>query len=222
MMEWVRKNKTLVAVLCTIVGLAIFAVLGVVIVKSYTLSIQNEGQRKEQDLTALYKESVNSLSTCIDKGRTAAQVTEEEFQKIKEILVETAAARYQNDSAATSALGGGQLISALQENYPTVDQRDWQNLQTLVVGCRGDFQDKQDRIQAYAADFNKWRVSDDIFNSSIKAQFPDKELALVEPDGTTLRGQDAYDRITRVVTVAEANTAFDSGLLGAQDLFGSK
>lgn len=220
-MEWLKKNKVLVIVLAALVVIGLI-ILGVV---SYTFSVKNEGERQEQDLTALYNQSLNSLSTCVDQGRTAAQVTEQEYQTIKETLVEVASARYVDaDGQPTSAsgvLGGGQLISALQENYPQIDQRDWQNLQTLVVGCRDEFQGSQDRIQVTAAAYNRWRVSDDILSQGIKSGFPSNELKVVKPNGETVYGQAAYDRITRVVSAEDANTAFESGSLGEQDLFGN-
>jgi len=219
-MEWFKKNKTLVVVLgaVVVIGLIILAVIG------YNFSVRNEGERQEQDLTALYNQSINSLSTCVDQGRIAAQVTEEEYQTIKETLVEVASARYVdaegNPTNASGVLGGGQFVSALQENYPQIDQRDWQNLQTLVVGCRDEFQGSQDRIQVMAATYNKWRVTDNLFNAGIKSDFPSDELKMVKPDGETLYGQAAYDRITRVVSTDEANAAFESGNLEEQDLFG--
>ena len=218
-MEWIRKNKTLVIVLSAIVAIGLI----ILIVVSYTFSVRNEGERYEQRLTQLYNSSLNSLSTCIDQGSIAAQVTEKEFETLREILIEVTAARYVdssgNDTDASEVLGGGQLFSAIVENYPTIDQRSWQNLQTLVVGCRDEFQGAQDRTQNEARTYNEWRVTDDIFNSWIKSEFPSDELKVTTADGTTLYGMAAYDRITRVVSVTEANDAFESGELAEQDLF---
>jgi hypothetical protein len=218
-MEWIQKNKTLVIVVAAVVAVAI-VVLSVV---SYVIAVRNEGERYEQRLTQLYNQSLNSLSTCIDQGRIAAQVTVQEFETLKEILVEVAAARYVDDAGnatdASEVLGGGAMFSAIIESYPTIDQRSWQNLQTLVIGCRDEFQGTQDRVQNEARTYNEWRVTDDIFNSWIKAEFPSDELKVTTADGDTLYGMAAYDRITRVVSVNEANLAFESGELAAQDLF---
>jgi hypothetical protein len=46
-------------------------------------------------------------------------------------------------------LRGGQLISALKGEYLQIDQRSWQNLQTFVIGCRDEFQAKQDRNSGF-------------------------------------------------------------------------
>lgn len=200
-------------------------ILVVIIVMAILNSIQgtfNEGERREQDLTALYNSSQVSLSTCLDQGRTAAQVTEEEYEKIEEILVNAAGARYTDESTASTVIGGGTLFSAVVEAYPQIDQRSWQNLQTVVVGCRDEFQGSQDRIQAAAAEYNRWRVSNDIFNGWIKGQFPSNELMVMTPAGKPLYAMSAYVQITQVVTAEEAKLAFETGELGEQDLFGDE
>jgi hypothetical protein len=218
-MEWIKKNNILVIVLAALVVMAII----VVSIISYTFAIRNEGERREQRMTQLYSQSVNSLSTCIDQGRIAAQVSEREFETLKGILVGVAAARYVdgagNDTDASEVIGGGQLFSAVIENYPSIDQRSWQNLQTVVVGCRDEFQGAQDRTLNEARTYNEWRVTDDMFNSQIKADFPSDELKVVTADGESLYGLAAYDRITRVVAVSDATMAFETGELGEQDLF---
>jgi len=207
-------------------GIALVVVIIAVSVISTYMNTRNEGKRQEQSLTALYNQSMNSLSTCLDQGQTAAQVTQKEYESIKDILVGTVSARYVDETGAptdaSGVLGGGKLISALQEAYPQIDQRSWQNLQTIVVGCRDEFQGTQDRIQTYAANYNKWRVTTDLSNFWIKSGFPSDELKVRTANGDTLYGQAAYDRITRVVSVADATTAFETGQLGEQDLFGNK
>lgn len=207
-----------------VLGAVVLVAIIVISCINYVIGVRNEGERQEQDLTALYSQSMNSLSTCFDQGQVAAQVTQKEYESIKDILVGAVSARYVDASGnatnASGVLGGGQLISALQEQYPQIDQRSWQNLQTLVIGCRDEFQGKQDQIQAFAASYNKWRVSDNLFNSWIKAEFPSKELKVTTANGDNLYGQSAYDRITRVVAVDEAITAFETGKLDGQDLFG--
>ncbi len=221
-MEWIKKHKSLVI----IVAIVLTVIIIVLIAVSYTFSVRNQGERYEQRLTQLYGESVNSLSTCLDQGQVAAQVTKQEFESIKEILVDVAAARYVDDEGdttdASEVLGGGSLFSGLQEAYPQIDQRSWQNLQTVVVGCRDEFQGAQNRVLNEARLFNEWRVSDDLFSSWIKQSFPSNELKVVTANGDTLYAMSAYDRITRVVAVDDANEAFESGELGEQDLFGEE
>ena len=95
-------------------------------------------------------------------------------------------------------------------------------LQTVVVGCRDEFQGAQNRTLNEARTYNEWRVTDDIFNSQIKADFPSDELKVVTANGESLYGLAAYDRITRVVAVSDATSAFETGELGEQNLFSKK
>ncbi|MGV9001866.1 MAG: hypothetical protein ACOH18_02830 [Candidatus Saccharimonadaceae bacterium] len=205
-------------------GIALVVIIVLWYFFGYAVSQRNEGEQQEQDLTALYSQSMISLSTCLDQGQVAAQVTQQEYESIKNVLVGAVSARYVDANGkstnASGALGGGQLISALQEQYPQIDQRSWQNLQTLVIGCRDEFQGKQDHVQAYAASYNRWRVSNSAFNSWIKSSFPSDELKVTTATGDTLYGRSAYDRIVRVVAVQEAIKAFETGTLDEQNLFG--
>ena len=218
-MVWIKKHVKLMIGLAA----ALVVALIVIVVVNNIYAEKNVGERKEQRLTQLYNQSLTSLSTCIDQGQIAAQVSEREFESLREVLVDVTAARYVdsagNDTDASEVLGGGQLFSAVIENYPSIDQRSWHNLQTVVVGCRDEFQGSQDRVQNEALTYNEWRVTDNIFNSWIKADFPSNELKVKTADGDTLYAMAAYDRITRVVSVAEANSAFESGELAEQNLF---
>ncbi|MEO7904435.1 MAG: hypothetical protein ABIR91_01425, partial [Candidatus Saccharimonadales bacterium] len=76
------------------IGAVVAVLLLVVGYAAYSIGQRNEGERKEQDLTALYNQSMNSLSTCLYQGRVAAQVTEKEYASIKDIFVGAASARY--------------------------------------------------------------------------------------------------------------------------------
>ena len=205
----------------------VIALVVVVIVAVFTVSTINmikgtfnEGERMEQKLTALYSNSLGTLSECLDKGRVAAQVSVEEFERLKDVLTEVVGVRYEEGSDVSEVLGGGSAFSAIVEAYPQIDQRSWQNLQVVVVGCRGEFQAAQERIQADASIYEQWRVSEDAFNGWIKEQFPSDELFVITPSGVPLDGRAAFEHITRVVTLEEANKAFESGVLGEQDLFG--
>lgn len=211
-----RKYKMLIIVLGVVVAVAI-AVWAVV---SYNIRENNKGETHEQRLSQVYSNSIITLSACLDKGRVAAQVSQEQFNQVEDLLVNTAAARYTDDSAASAAIEGGQMFSGVAESYPDIDMTTWNNLQTVVVGCRDEFKGSQQRIQQEARVYNEWRVNNNILNTGIKAGFPSDELRVTMPDGTPLSGMAAYSFITREVTVEDAKAAFQEGELGEQDLFG--
>lgn len=233
-MEWFNKNKKLVIIAGSIIAAIVVVLLVWLSIATAINNTRNEGEVLENKLTATYNKSVLSLGTCIDEGRVAAQVTEKEYATVKAILVETAAARYVTVDGertnATDALGGGQFISALHEEYPEIDQRSWQNLQTLVVGCRERFKGTQEEIQFRAASFENWIELDDPIGGWIKDEFPSDDLKIqvyqdlngngIEDD--YLYGEDAFTRIMNPVTAEGAKIAFDSGVLEEQDVFGDE
>lgn len=215
--EWFRKNRVLVAVGAAVVVLAIV----ILMVVQYRIGVRNDGEARQERVEQLYDNSRNSLSTCLDQGQIAAQVTEQEFESLKEILVEVVGARYVSESSASAVIGGGQLFSAVVEAYPQIDQRSWQNLQTVVVGCRSEFQGAQNRLLDEAQQFDTWMLNNSIWNSGIKSDFPTDDLTVVNLSADSVEtGQDALEYMTRVITVEDANTAFETGELGEQDLFG--
>lgn len=217
-MEWIKKH---------VVAVAAVAVVAVVVLGTwvYSFGVRNYGEAMQERIEALYNQSRTSLSACIDQGNVAAQVTVQEYESLKDILTDVASARYVdaegNPTNASGVLGGGQLISALSEQYPEIDQRGWLNLQSLVIGCRDDFRNAQDRVFIDAASFEQWKLTDNPFNAWIKDDFPSSTLNVENlATGEMLTGQAALDYMTRVISVAEANEAFESGELGEQDLFG--
>lgn len=220
---WLARNTKLA------IGIAVALVLAFValLIVQYTISVRNEGEIMQERIETLYKTSQNSLSTCIDQGQIAAQVAVQERESLGDTLTDVASARYTdangNPTNASGALGGGQLISMLQEQYPTVDPALFKNLQATVIGCRTQFQGAQDRLFIDAQAFEQWQLSNNVFNSAIKDSFPSEELD-VENLATkqTVTGVAALAYMTRVITVEAAKDAFESGTLVEQDLFASK
>lgn len=209
-------------------GAAIIVVVLIVVFISYaswSKNITNDGEGRQERVEQTYKSAQNSLSTCLDQGKTAAQVSEQEFTRLKEILVDVTSARYVdengNDTDASTALGEGRLFSAVIEAYPTIDQTSFQNLQAVVVGCRDEYQGAQDRLQNEIREFETWFLTDSVFNSHIKGKFPTNELdALNFATGEVLVAEEALAYMDRVILVGDAKTAYNEGELGEQDLFG--
>ena len=214
MKNWIQKNKILVG----LIGLIVVGGLIALSVISYNYSVRNEGEAYEKRLTQLHSKARASLSTCIDQGNVGAQVTQQEFESLKEILIGVVSARYEDGGSAEEVLGGGSMFSAIVESYPTIDQRSWQNLQVIVVGCRDEFQGAQNHLFNEARLYNEWRINDNLFNASIKKEFPSDELTVETAEGT-LTGELAYKYIVRVISVEAANTAYENGELEEQDLF---
>lgn len=215
--------STLIKVL--IVGALILALVAPIwIYLSWKQGINNEGNTQQQRIVALERAVETELSTCLDSSRLAANITKEEFESIKDILTSVASARYVDadgkSTVAEGTLGGGSFISALQENYPQIDQSSWQRLMDVVVGCRKDVRDDQDRLQLYATEFKTWTQTGGVFGSKIRNNFPNENLEAYDNLAKrNLTGKEALSYLTRVIKTSEATTAIDTGVMPDQDLF---
>lgn len=214
-MELIKKYKWAAAI-------AVLLVLGLIVygVMSWHNGIMNTGREKQRDLVTLNRGIETSLSNCLDSGATAAKVVLQQNTSLKDLYVKTAAARYENDSAANEAIRGGSMFSAIRESYPTIDQKTWNDLLTLVVACRKDVKDAQDRLQHDAGEFDKWRTTGGVIERTVRNNFPNDELTATDQKGNVLIGDAALKYLTKVISIADAKSAMDTGKMPEQDLFG--
>ena len=205
------------------VGVAFALVIGVLGIWQYRKSVENEGQALQERLEQTHQMAQNSLSACLDQGQVAAQVADQEFTRLEDVLAGAVSARYVDSDgrALNGDAASGAAFSAIVEAYPDVDQASFQNLQAIVVGCRDEYQGAQDRLFNEATVLETWVQTDNIWNQEIKNNFPTDGLETIDYDtGEVLTGQAALDHMTRVILVGDARAAYASGELGEQDLFG--
>lgn len=219
-MTQLRKPRVLIPVVGAVALLVV-----VLSVWQYHISVTNEGEALQERVEQTYESAQNSLSTCLDQGQTAAQVADQEFDRLKDILIDVASARYVdgqgNPTGASQALGGGVFFSAVFEAYPNISQQGFQNLQAVVVGCRDEYQGSQDRLFNEVREFETWIQVGNVFNQWIKNNFPTDSLDAEDyGTGDLLVGQPALEYMSRVIMVVEARDAYRDGELGEQDLFG--
>lgn len=209
-----------------LIGLGIVVVI-VGIVLSYlgwANGIKNEGARQQNNIMQLRRNMGIEISTCLDKGSTAAQVAMQQNASLKDTLTSIVQARYVdaggNAAGADNALRGGALVSALQENYPQIDQSSWKVLMGVVVGCREDVRDAQDRLQHDATAFQTWTMTGSIFQKFIRDDFPNDTLT-VSDGKSVLKGSDALKFLIEPIILDDAKKALESGQLPQQQLFPS-
>jgi hypothetical protein len=234
-MQWIRENRKLVVG----IGSALVAILLAGLVwyayASWANGIRNEGEANQRRVKTYQEQIETSLSTCLDKGRIGAQVAQQEFNSVRDILIGTAQARYvDKDGKSTNAsgtLGGGQLISALNEQYPNIDTATWKKLMDVVIGCRTDVQATQDRLITEAGLFDTWRTTGGVFEKKIRKEFPNQNLKVIDREKTALQkragipgdvwltGEEALAYLTRVISTQAAQDAIRTGTAPDQDLF---
>ena len=217
--EFIQKNRsTLIKAGSALVVLLVIGLV-VYIIASWLQGISNEAAQRQNDLITAQARVQTQLSTCLDSGRTAAKVTQKEFDSVKDVLVSTAEARYQNEGA----LSGDAFIQVISENNPTIDQSSWRRLVDIMVGCRKDVRDDQNELQRLSNEFKTWTETGDVFTSKVRNNYPDDRLVAFDVlQKKKITGQDALDYLNRIITTEEATNAIGSGVMPDQsdDLFG--
>ena len=235
MEQWIRNNRRLVIGIAAVLVVVLLAGLVWYAYASWANGIRNEGEANQRRIKTYQEQIESSLSTCLDKGRISAQVAQQEFSSIKDILIGTAQARYVdkngNATRADATLGGGQFISALNEQYPNIDTATWKKLMDVVVGCRTDVQAAQDRLITEAGLFDTWRTTGGVFEKKIRNDFPNEHLKVVDRERTAMQkragitgyvwltGEEALAYLTRVISTQDAQDAIRTGTAPDQDLF---
>ncbi len=214
-----KKYRSLVVAGCVALVLALIAIFSF---WSWHNGISNEGREQQQDIVALESFVEIEISGCLDRGATTGKIVKAQYEAVKGILVDVAAARYvgvnESPTRANDALGGGAFISALREQNPDVDVASWQNFIAIVNGCRQDVGDAQRHIQTKAANFRTWVQTGGVFENQVRSNFPNGQLETKDRlTGQMLYGKAALDYLTRVISVQAAKDAMTSGTAPDQD-----
>lgn len=218
--NWLLDNKALVGVIAAVLVVAIVLV-GYL---SWKNSINNEGFRRQREVVQQYNTYQTSLSTCLDNTRISSQVASQEFDQLKNVLTAAVSARYVDahgqPTTASSALGGGQMISVLQEQYPNIDVSLWKQLMSEATGCRSQVAGVNDKLQFVAASFDTWTHQGSIFSKPVRQNWPNDELKVMSLQGP-ITGRAALDFLTLPITTGEATQAVQTHTMPSQQLFPS-
>ena len=189
------------------------------------VTVENQGERLQNELEAEYRNTQAELSSCTEETRRAVNTAEALTDAQIEILEAAVTGRYQDDqgnsTSASGALGQGALFSAVLEAYPdlTPTGQTFQQVMAIITGCIGDFNDRQMALSNRIAAFENWRDSAGLVNFIGKGQFPTDDLEATIGD-STVNGQAALDRMRSLVLTGDAIASYEEGELQETDLFG--
>ncbi|MGB4767785.1 MAG: hypothetical protein WBP22_00850 [Candidatus Saccharimonas sp.] len=215
---WQRPGTIIPAVAVLIALVAGF------IAVTWVNGINNDAFGRQRDVITKYQALETQLSTCLDNSMTAAGIAQQERNSLRDILIGTASARYQNaDGTVNTGIpeGAGIAFSAIQEAYPTVSNELYRQLMTTAIGCRNQVTGVQQDLQALGGRFDTWTQTGGIVEKMIRDNYPDERLAVIGPDGERLLGKEALDFIVTPISTADAKTAMTSKELPSQNLFPS-
>lgn len=175
-------------------------------------SINTDGVRMETALNAQYKDNQNELSSYILKFNESLGIADRQSNKLNEIITEAVKGRYDNDTSLQPGTGGA-MLSAITEAYPdlTASTESYAKVQDLVVSGRDAYKNKQSKLLDQIRDYQTWQNTGLIQRQVIENMgFPSKTLKVTD-NGVTYTGEDALERMERIVLTDQAVEAYETG-----------
>ena len=208
LLPWIVSGGVILAV-AVIVALVVFFT---------TQNVISEGNKKEATLSTLYADGAVKLSTCLVNTSQAANVAQAESEALQEVFAAAISAR--DYSTAAGGVDEGALFSAIVEAYPNVDglQDTFQQVISVIVGCRADYAKAQTRVQVAVAEFNNWRTGSWTVRTFGGEDFPNENLYVSIGD-TQATGQEALDIINTPIVDNSTITAYENGVIEIEDPF---
>ncbi len=182
--------------------------------------VKNNGNTKEAGLNAQYSVNINTLSDCIIRIRESAGVVQGQTEAFDRIMTDAVKGRY--DEGSSAQVGGGTLFSAITEAYPDLSgvTGGYDKVLSVVNGCRTDYRGMQNKLLDMIREYDTWRTGSWTVRT-FGSEFPSANLNAKKGD-QILEGKQALIQMKTIVVVEEANTAYETGTLEAEDPFGSK
>jgi len=196
-----------------IAGIAGLVVLIIALVGYGNINaINTEGVQRETALVAQYKDNQNELSTYILQFKESLGIADRGADKLDEIILNAVKGRYGDDANGVDPTGGS-MFSAIAEAYPdlTATSESYAKVQDLVVSGRNAYKNKQTKLLDMVRDYQTWSETGLIKRQMIDfLGFPSKSLKVTDA-GVTYTGEDALERIERIVLTSDAVDAYETG-----------
>jgi hypothetical protein len=181
-------------------------------------STQKDMVSKEQALSAQYADNQNELSSYISTIKETLGLADRNTDALDRVLADAVKGRYEGDTSAQP--GGGQLFSAITEAYPDLAgvTDAYAKVQDAVSAGRLAYKNQQTKLLDMLRDYETWKNSG-FLHSMITGMVgaPSDNLRASVGDDTA-RGQQALDRMYKIVLTAEGNKAYESGEMEPMDL----
>jgi len=196
--------------------LGAFALIAVIVAVSLFATYQNvksEGIRRESELSALYLNGENKLSTCVVQTTNSVGLANAQTESLVKVFTTAIGERNQSNDQA--------VFTALKEAYPDTAGLDktYQNVLSTINGCRDDYAGAQTRVLQSVKDFKSWK--DGSFTTRLFAQsFPDEHLEITI-GGTTLTGTEALKKVGTPIVDTVTEQTYQEGTFEATDPFGT-
>lgn len=179
------------------------------------------GTNVEIELGGRFQANQDVLSTCNLKVKEQVQVTSEQTRQFAEAMDRAIQGRY--DGKAAPAAGGGQLFSAIVEEYPDLKgmKEPFDRLAGHMAECRERFSTAQRALIDQRVAYDKFRRS--LFVrvfSNFGLEFPSHDLtAKIGPK--EYYAQDAYNHIKTILQEQQSVKDFEDKVIEVPQHFGT-
>ena len=212
------KLKPWMIISAVLVGIVLVGL----IMASWINSVKNEGFTLQRAVITKYQGVETELSTCLDNSMVAAGVAQKERDTLKDVLIGTASARYQDGSGKAVDPANSQIaINVIVEAYPQITDELFRQLMTISTGCRNQVKGAQQDLQAYGGRFDTWTQTGPWYEKWLRNDYPDDRLKVTGTNGSQVTARDALDFIVTPISTGEAKDAVTSKNMPNQQLFPS-
>ncbi|MBC7997256.1 MAG: hypothetical protein IAF58_04910 [Leptolyngbya sp.] len=197
-----------------IIGLIIAAVLlfgTVSTITTYT-SIRNEGRSQELAMTSHWKNTQSRYGQFRLGMADKLTIAREKRDAINKILVDAVSGRYDKAGQA-GTVDQAAVFSAIVEKYPDLKGLDiFDTLLRDIQAGREAFAKDQEQMADMVRSYNSWRTTGSFLHPTFVnwAGFPSDVLEVTVGD-KVYRGQNALDKMSKVIVGQDTNEIFDTG-----------
>lgn len=206
------RTKLALTAIVAVLGVGLFVVLAVY---GFINGTRNDGVTKEAALTAQYLDNQNELSSYISKVYETIGVANLKSDRFDRVLSDAIKGRYDGTGIVPQPLGqSSQFISALVEAYPDLAGLNiYDKIIDIVSAGREAYKQKQSKLLDMLRDYDTWRETG-IFKSMVVRMlgFPSDRLE-ARVGETTLRGNDARNKMYQIVLASDAIKAYETGVM---------
>lgn len=193
-------------------GILAALVIGALMLWGTVNSIRNEAVAREVQLSAQYRKNQNHLSAFISEFKETVGIADRKTDQLDRVLVDAVSGRYGEEGFGT----GGVVVKAIREAYPRLDGLDIYDkvIDTIRAG-RSDFKNEQDVLLDQIRSYDEWRKKGIIRSWALSGYAPSNNLVARVGNNQVLTGQAAYDKMSEIILIDDANKAYQSGTMEA-------
>lgn len=206
-MDFFQKPKVIIGGLIALALLVgVFGVIG-----TYT-SVRNDGRTQELALTKQFKDTQVGYGQFRTSIHDQLSIAREKRDAMNKILVDAITGRY-DKKGGNNEVDHQAVFSAIAEAYPDLKGLDiFDRIIVQIQAGREAFAKDQEQMQDMIRSYNQWRTTGSFLHPTFVdwAGFPSSSLEARIGD-KTYRGQEALDKMSRIIVGSDTSQIFDSG-----------